>query len=55
MGTFVRYLIYIALIIAVYFIAKGLWDANTNQTVDEIVVGVSNTPENQPTAPAQKQ
>ena len=60
MGTFVKYLIYIALVVAVFFIAKGLWEENSDNTVEEIVVGVSDnapTSPNSPTAdttPAQK-
>lgn len=41
MGTFVKYLIYIALIAAVFFIAKGLWEENSNNTVEEVIIGVS--------------
>ena len=60
MWTFIKYLIYIALVVGVFFIAKGLWDDNSDKTVEEIVVGVSdNTPAQtnqatQSSAPAQK-
>ena len=49
MGTFIKYLIYIALVVAVFFIAKGLWEENSDNTVEEIVVGVS---DNAPAAPS---
>jgi len=46
MGTFIKYLIYIALILAVYFIVQGLWQENQAEStlspeVEEIIINQS--------------
>ena len=51
MGTFIKYLIYIAIIVAAFCILKGLWDGEMNNETEVVEVGVV-TPET-PTQPQQ--
>lgn len=50
MGTFVKYLIYILLIIAAYFILQGIWngDLTKDSTESDIVVEVTDGANNAP-------
>ena len=51
MGTFIKYLIYLALIVAAYFIIQGLWqgsltkESSLEQVGASVTSGVSNTAE----------
>ena len=50
MSTFIKYLIYIAIVVAVFLILRGLWDGEMNNETEVVEVGVV-TPE----TPAQAQ
>ena len=52
MGTFLKYVIYIALIIAAYFIIQGVWedkiteDSTVKEVVNQVGTGVDNAAQN---------
>lgn len=52
MGTFLKYLIYIALIIVAYFIIQGVWDdkitedSTVKEVVNQVGTGVDNAAQN---------
>lgn len=56
MGTFIKYLIYIALFIVAVFIIKNLWDGDLTSApaVTETVVTVTPDSNSPQTAPASK-